>query len=133
VTRIYPEVVGVQQYCRAIDADPHHSPFVPIAKLLQPAILHVARPATRTDLEEDGFFLVDALGKLLSTTAARAAYVIAPHVAQRQRGGRFREHFDRKRGETCGFGGASARRLQRDQAVSAIEKAWIAWGHGAEP
>ena len=128
--RIYPELVGVPEYCDAIDGDCNHSPFVPIAKLKAPALLLDAGDAQFRDLSADGFFIVDPLGRIVGGGARPlCAYVIAPHVAQREYGGRFPKEFDRKRGAQCGFGGPRATRLTADQATMAVALAWKAWNH----
>jgi hypothetical protein len=131
MTRIYPQVVGVPEYCAAIDQDCAHSPFVAVAKLIDPARLMAANAQDVRDLAEDGFFLIDGLGRLLDgASGTSAAYVIAPHVAQRERGGRCPNHFDRVKGATCDFGGPTAAALSWERAKAAIPVAWKAWKHG---
>lgn len=132
MARIYPEFVGVPEYCDAIDSDCNHSPFVPIAKLNKASGLLHAAPEQIVDLISDGFFLIDPLGRIVDGAVRQTgvAFVIAPHVAQRERGGKSPEHFDRKdRGTACGFGGASAKRLSLSQAAIAVPSAWKAWKH----
>jgi hypothetical protein len=131
MARIYPELVGVPEYCDAIDEDCNHSPFVPIAKLKDPVRIFEATDTDIEDLADDGFFVVDPLGRIVFGGARSCcAYVIAPHVAQREKGGRSPKKFDREvRGAQCGFGGPRAMRLTEEQAAGAVALAWTAWNH----
>lgn len=131
MARIYPELVGVPEYCAAIEGDCNHSPFVPIAKLKNPARIFEATDTDIKDLAADGFFVVDPLGRIVcGGVRSCCAYIIAPHVAQREKGGRFPKKFDREvRGAQCGFGGPRATRLTEQQAAEAVTLAWAAWGH----
>ncbi|MEO8540003.1 MAG: hypothetical protein ABI577_09725 [bacterium] len=134
MTRIYDELVGVGEYCQAIDEDKNHSPFVGIAKVKAAERLLVISRSELLDLEGEGFFLVDPLGRLVASEGGNfAAFVFAPHVAQRRVGGKCPdESFDRDgRGVFCGFGGDRAKKLARSDAALAVTKAWRAWKHTA--
>lgn len=128
----YKQWVGVPEYCAAIDADhPNHSPFVAIAALKDPNRLLKAAGEDIDDLASDGFFLIDQQGRLVSgaNRLGNVTFVIAPHVAQRQKDGRgeFPKHFCRRCGARCGFGGPYAKTLNQAQAESAVGLAWTEW------
>ena len=130
MARTYPEVVGVREYCAAIDSDCNHSAFVPIAKLRQPWRLLDGSTDDVQSLIDDGFFLVDPLGGLVEGLGT-PAYVFAPHVAQRTAGGQFPDRFDRDRGRKYGFGGDRAVKWTLEQARERIPAAWRGWNHAS--